>query len=166
MNRESIRQQLEPAIHAQLDELVSANHCGAGPLALTAGQTELRIRLTSVDRLACELESLSVTNPGFGRRSTDELNKMADLLADKLSYLEERLIVLEVDDVAADVQMRSESPHVDDSVRSYFEVHVGRSGITLQRFAKQDGQPRQTVPAALTRRILSRACVDLVDVAE
>ena len=165
MNREDLRILLEPAIAVQLDEIAESNHCGAGAIVKSVERSELRVRLASVDRLACEVELVSVTNPCFGCMSTDELSSVADELSESMSYLEERLIVLEVDPVLANVQMRSQVAHVEEDVRSYFEVHVGKLGVTLQRFEKQPGNQRQSVPAAMTRGIFLRACTDLLGAA-
>ena len=162
MNREELNAQLAPAIEAQLNELSNANHCGAGSVVKRMGRAEMRARIASVDRLACEVELISVTEPKLSSLSTEQLQAIADKLAESLSYLEERLIVLEVDSMAAQVQMRSEAPRVVAEAKSYFEVHVGKLGITLQRFEKQPSVKRQIVPAALTRNIFTRVCVDMV----
>jgi|GEM_PF-6908359 len=162
MNREELDAQLKPAIEAQLNELANANHCGAGSVVKRIGRAELRARIASVDRLACEVELISITDPRLNSLSTEQLQAIADRLAESLSYLEERLVVLEVDSLASDVQMRSETPRVEAEAKSYFEVHVGKLGITLQRFAKQPSTKRQQVPAALTRSVFTRTCIDLV----
>lgn len=162
MNREAISAQLTPAIEAQLNELANANHCGAGSVVKGISRAEVRARIASVDRLACEVELISVSEPKLSSLSTDQLQSIADRLAESLSYLEERLVILEVDSLASDVQMRSEAPRVEAEAKSYFEVHVGKLGITLQRFEKNPASKRQQVPAALTRSIFARTCVDLV----
>ena len=162
MKREDIRQQLEPALTAQLNELTAANHCGAGSLVNCIGRSEVRATITSVGRLACECELISVTDPQLAAIEPSELQNVANRLSQQLSYLEERLIVLEFDAVAAEVQLRSESPRVDDSIRTYFEVHVGKLGVVLQRFIKEPVKRRKIVPATFTRDVFCRVCVDLI----
>lgn len=162
MHRNDINNQLGPAIEAQLAELSNANHCGAGSIVKAVERSELRARIASVDRLACECELLTVTDPRLGSQTTDGLQALADRLSEQLSYLEERLIVLEVDRVASQVQLRSQEPRVTAEVRSYFEVQVGKLAVTLQRFEKEPGRQRQSVPATLTRDLFCRVCTDLI----
>lgn len=162
MNREQIQQLLEPALNQQLDQMVVANHCGAGSIVKNVSQSELRVRLDGVDRLACEVEMVDVSNPRAASMSTEQLTSLANVLSDQLSYLEERLVVLEIDSELADVQLRSQRPQQDAGVRSYFEVHVGQQGISVQRFSKQSGAARTHVAATLTRSVFVRLCVDLM----
>jgi hypothetical protein len=162
MKREDIREKLLPALTTQLDDLASADLCGAGSIVATIEQSDVRARIASVDRLACEFELISVTNQRLGSLSTEQLHVIADELSKQLSYLEERVIVLEVDHVVPQIRMRSKTPRVEGETRSYFEVQVGKLGLTLQRFSKQPGNHRTVVPAALTRDVFSRVCVDLM----
>lgn len=162
MNRAELHAKLAAAIEAQLTELSNANHCGAGSVVKRIGRAEVRARLASVDRLACECELVSVTEPKLSSLSTAQLQSIADQLAESLSYLEERLVVLEVDKLAEEVQMRSKTPRIEADAKSYFEVQVSKLGVTLQRFQKQPSAKRQQVPATLTRDVFTRMCVDLV----
>ena len=162
MHRSDIKNQLGPAIEAQLTELSSANHCGAGSIVKAINRSEVRARIASVDRLACECELITVTDPSLGSQTTESLQALADRLSEQLSYLEEQLIVLEVDRVASQIQLRSKEPRVEANVRSYFEVHVGKLAVTLQRFEKKPGCRRESVPAAMTRDLFMRVCTDLI----
>ena len=162
MKREEIKQRLELALNEQLNELGDANHCGAGSIVKSVGRSEVRARITSVDRLACECELISVTDPRLGSLETQELRNIADQLSQQLLYLEEQLIVLEIDSVAAEAQLRSENPHVEGVARKYFEVNVGKLGITLQRYEKLPNQRRQAVAATFTRSVFCRVCIDLL----
>ncbi len=162
MNRDELRNILRPAIVSQLDEMTAFNHCGAGSVVKAVGRSELRARMASVDRLACEVELISVTSPRMSSLDSQQLNRLAEELADQLSYLEERLVVLEIDKLVPSVQIRSDTPRVEDDTRSYFEVQVVKSGITLQRFEKSPTTRRTAVPSALTHGVFIRACVDLM----
>ncbi|MGI9457392.1 MAG: hypothetical protein ACR2NU_12585, partial [Aeoliella sp.] len=99
MNRDEIRAKIKTALQTQLDEMVGANHCGAGSIVQAVERAELRARFASVDRLACEVELISVTHPRLGSMSVSQLQDIANHLSERLSYLEERLVVLEVDQV-------------------------------------------------------------------
>ena len=162
MNRDDVHAKLAPAIEAQLNDLAQANHCGAGSIVKGVNRAELRTRLASVDRLACEVELVSVTEPKLSSLATDRLQQIADHLAASLTYLEEQLIVLEVDPLASQVQMRSKTPRVEAEAKSYFELHVGKLGVHLQRYRKEPSIRREQVAATFTRDVLTRLCVDIV----
>lgn len=162
MEREELRTKLTTAITNQLNDLASANHCGAGTLVKRINRSEVRVRLASVDRLACEVELVSVTDPKLGSLPVEMLQELADRIASEILYLEERLVVLEVDSMASLVQLRSATPHVESDSKSYFEVHVGKMGVTLRRFSKTPESRRKQVPGTFTRDVLNRLCVDLL----
>ena len=151
----------ETALTEQLDQLLTSNHCGAGTVSTDFAGCRINARLASVDRLACELELLKVT-PATSI-APERLKGLADQLAEQLSYLEERLIVLEVDPVAAKAQLRSRQPRLSGDTRSYFEVGVGRESVTLQRFVWRRTSGREAVPVALTRSVFVRASLDVAD---
>jgi hypothetical protein len=162
MNREHVCEVLEPSIREQLNELAMENHCGAGSVVKSVGRAEIQCRMASVDRLACEVELVSVSHPRMSSLSAEQLQAIADHLAEQLSYLEERLIVLEVDSALSSVQMRSRTPQVSADSRSYFEVQVAKHGVNLQRYCKKSTERRERVAAVLTREVFSRLCIDLV----
>ncbi len=70
--------------------------------------------------------------------------------------------MLEVDREAPEVQMRSMPPRDEAAGRCYFEVRAGRQGISLRRFRKVPGEPRQMIPATLSRDVFFRVCSDLI----
>ena len=158
MHPDTIRESLERQLH----DLETSNHAGAGHLSHQVQAVQLRARLQSVDRLACELENVTVAVPRFAAYTTEQLRQFADRLADDLSYLEERLVVLEVDRLANHVQLRSGQPRQEAERRSYFEVYVSRQGIDLSRYQKEPGSERERIPAVLSRDTVCRLCVDLL----
>jgi len=162
MNNDAIKSRMVPALTRQLDSLAKTNHTGVGRLTEQLKEICLKARLGSVDRLACQSESIAVSSPILSDCTVTQMRELADHLAGELSYLEERLAVFEIDQITPEVRIRSESPQTDVEARAYFEVQVGRSGISLKRFEKQPGHPRKVVPAVLTRGIFRRLCVDLV----
>lgn len=162
MQRDEILKLLTSSLKEQLDQLLAVNHCGAGSIMGSVGRTEIRARISSVDRLACEAELISCTDPSFNAMPIEEMQKIGDNLAERLSYLEERLIVLETDPCAKQVQLRSEAPRDEARRRTYFEIQIGKSGVTLQRFSKQPEAQRVPIPAAFTRDVFTRVCADLV----
>lgn len=130
-------------------------------LQLTWEAAELHCRVRSIDRLACEVESIHVRSPKCKSRDTNALATMAQQLADRLSYLEERLVLIEVDETEA--QVRSESPHVTSgNERSYYELVISTEGIALHRYLKEPHSVRRLIPAVLTRVVLMRLIGDLL----
>ena len=148
----------------QLDDLKNVNHCGAGTVRLRVEDRELRCRIASIDRLACEVDVAQVTW-SFENLDVDALDTLAGNIAERLSYLEESLVVVEKDTQHMEAQLRSNRPNtmIEDK-RSYYEIVVGKGGLVLQRFEKTNGEQRQLVPMIASKAILSRLCRDLLEV--
>jgi len=153
-------------INDKLDAFATSNYCGAGMLELQQDDCNLRCRVLSTDRLACEIESIQLLSNKLAVLGNDDLEVLAERLTDRISYLEESLTVVEKDVVAVASQLRSTSPLVVEGTKSYFELMVGRNGMLLQRYEKSAGNQRQTIPAVLTRAIIGRLCADLMELSE
>ena len=145
-----------------LDDLARVSDDQAKNVDVNLDVAELHCRFTQVDRLACEVNSIVVASPKCQQLTAEQLRTMASGLSKQLTYLEERLVVLEVDRETPEVQMRSMPPRDEGEARCYFEVQAGRQGISLRRFRKVPGEPRQMVPATLTRDVFFRVCSDLI----
>ncbi len=145
-----------------LDELARVSDDRAKKLDVNFDEAELHCRFNQVDRLACEVNAIVVASPKCQQLTAEQLQTMTSGLSEQLTYLEERLVVLEVDREAPEVQMRSMPSQDDVEVRCYFEVHAGRQGISLRRFRKVPGERRQAIPATFTRDIFFRVCSDLI----
>jgi len=153
---------LATVLGKHLDDLAQVSDDRAKNVDVNFDIAELHCRFVQVDRLACEVNAIVVTSTKCQQLSVQQLQAIASDLSNQLTYLEERLIVLEVDRETPEVQMRSMSPREEADANCYFEVHVGRQGISLRRFAKKPGKPRQVIPATLTRDVLFRVCSDLI----
>ncbi len=126
------------------------------------GGKQLTCDLLALDRLACAIESLSVRSAALAGVSIDGLKKIAEQLARRLTYLLEPVTPVEADAEQCVVQLRSNPPQQDERGRSYYELLVNKEGrITLCRFSKQAGSPREIIPAQLTREVLLRLVGDL-----
>jgi hypothetical protein len=145
-----------------LDELGSVHDDRAQNVDVHFDDAELHCQFAQVDRLACEVNAIVVASAKCQQLTAEQLRTMAKGLSEQLTYLEERLVVLEVDREAPEVQMRSMPSRDDVEVRCYFEVHAGRQGISLSRFRKVPGEQRQAIPATFTRDIFFRVCSDLI----
>lgn len=157
---------LRAQIESKLDEFATSNHCCEGMLVLSVVQCKLSCRVISTDRLACEIESIQVLSPKLGSLDVESLERLAQQLTERISYLEESLTIVEKDSVTMESQLRSTEPLVVEGTKNYFELMVGRKGMLLQRYQKSAGNRRATIPAVLTRAILGRLCEDLLVLCE
>lgn len=141
-------------------------------LAPAGGELEVR---TPTGRLVGQLETVDTVGAAFTRfdyQSTNLANATIDNLKDlstklqqRLTYLLEPISLLETDSESVSVQMRSNPPQVGDDGRSYYELLLRRGGeVTLRRYHKAPGQPRQVIPANVTREVLARLGEDFVAV--
>ena len=57
--------------------------------------------------------------------------------------------------------MRSNPPHKDSDRTSYYELLVSRTGeLSLVRYTRVGDQPREVIPAQVTREVLVRLASD------
>ncbi len=78
-----------------------------------------------------------------------------------MTYLLEPISPIELDSQGCVVQMRSTPPQKDADRTSYYELLVSRSGeLSLVRYTRLAGQPREIIPAQVTREVLLRLAGD------
>ena len=119
--------------------------------------------LVAVDGIGCAFESLTYKTDKLANSTVKDLKKLSDALTAKLNYLMEPISAVELDADSCTVQCRSNPPQQGEDGRSYYELLVRRGGdILLCRYLKQPGQPRQVVPAQVTREVLARLGEDFV----
>jgi hypothetical protein len=137
---------------------------GPGPLSVADGPYQLTLHLTAASTVGIAFDALDFAETGKPDRSTDALKAWGDRLAARLTYLMEPLIVLEVDALGGEVELRSQAPSARDTLRTYYEVHLRREGtLRLRRVAFDTATRRRTtVPCQLTREALERLTDDLV----
>jgi len=132
----------------------------SGEIRLTEGGLEIRVQLADWDRLGCLLEGLEIQHAQAVPRACDPIR-----ILDKVTYLGETLKLIEVDADAGRAILRSSPPCVFEDGVSFFELVLDRArglSLTRQTFDRQEGE-RRRVPAPLTRHVLERLLVDLVD---
>lgn len=154
----SVKQQLE----LELDRVAAL---GGGDIRVGVGNDRIEGHVTTVDQVGCAFESFALRTDRFAQSSIDDLKQVADGLASQLSYLLESISPVEIDRDACIVQMRSNPPQKDDDGTKYYELVVQRDGIFLSRYQKVSGQPREVVPASVTREVLGRLADDLCQAA-
>ena len=150
-------------IQAELARIHSQG--GVGRLEVDTGRGRLVCQLAAVDGIGCALETFVYQTDKLAGATMDQLKKLSDALTSKLNYLLEPITPLEADAESCTVQCRSSPPQQGDDGRSYYELLVRRGGeVALCRFHKKPGQPRQVIPAEVTRQVLERLAADFAAV--
>jgi hypothetical protein len=134
---------------------------GAQTLWAEEGGQRVTCQLEALDTLACSFSQLAVASDTLAGASGERLKKLADALSKRITYLLEPISPIEMDAEQCTVQLRSNPPERGDGHTSYYELLVRRGGeISLSRYTKQPGQPRQISPAHITREVLLRLVGD------
>jgi hypothetical protein len=139
---------------------------GGHLLEISHDAQELQCQLVALDSLACSFTKLALRADTLAAMSIDQLQRTAEQLASRLTYLLEPISPIEVDAHGCVVQMRSNPPHKETDLTSYYELLVSRSGeLSLCRFSRAAGEQRQIIPAQVTREVLARLAADFSAVA-
>lgn len=120
--------------------------------------------MTAINPLACALETLTLHAPQLANATSDQLDRIATTLSQRLSYLLEPISAVETDQDACVVQMRSNPPQRDDDGTSYYELVVRRGELSLCRYSKAAGHPRRVISAHVTSEVFDRLAADFVAV--
>lgn len=135
-------------------------------LIATDSGNQLQISLLAVDSIGCAFELIDYQCQQLQNRSTDQLQRLADELASRITYLLEPIRTVEVDSDHETVQMRSHRPQASEEGKSYYELLARPGSIQLCRYLKQRGAARERTPAHVTQEVLTRLVGDLVRAAE
>lgn len=121
----------------------------------------LHCDLTTLDRVGCEFTRFALSADRLSQATMDELKRVSEALAARLTYLLEPIKPIEQDADQCVVQMRSVPPQREADVTSYYEVLVRRGGeLSLCRWMKVPGDTRQQLPAQVTREVFLRLIGD------
>jgi hypothetical protein len=132
---------------------------------IDAGSRRLDCRLVALDSLACSFTRLALGAESLRNMPTEGLRQTAERLSARLTYLLEPISPIETDAQGCVVQMRSSPPQKETDRTSYYELLVSRSGeLSLARYARAAGQPREVIPAHVTREVLGRLAADFAAV--
>jgi hypothetical protein len=135
----------------------------ANEVRLAEGPIQLSLQLADWDRLGCSLARLEM-KPQPGSR----LNLDPAQIEEKITYLEERLKVIEIEEARGKAVLRSAPPQREGKVLSFFEMALDPTeGLSLVRYAydREQGE-RSLVSTALTRIALERLLTDLIHLAK
>lgn len=121
----------------------------------------LTCELAALESLACAFMHVTVASDVLAEATPKRLKDLGEVLSKRLSYLLEPISPIEVDAEQCVVQLRSNPPLQGDGQSSYYELLVHKGGqISLRRFTKLKGQPREVSPAHVTREVLLRLIGD------
>ena len=121
----------------------------------------LRCQLSALDKLGCAFQMFEVRSDSLASASMDRLKELSEALSRRLTYLLEPISLVEVDADQRVVQLRSNPPQKDETGTSYYELLVASGGrLSLRRYAKSPGNPRQPIPAQVTREVFFRLVAD------
>ncbi len=130
------------------------------------GGQRLECRLITVDAMSCAFDQFAVTADSLAGSSIEDLKKVGEALSTRLNYLLEPISPIEIDSEGCHVQLRSSPPQKDDDGTKYYELVVSHDGImSLVRYSKSSGSPRQTIPAEVTHEVWTRLVDDFSAVA-
>lgn len=109
-----------------------------------------------------QLGRMEAARSAAPRQSFERLRTKAELLADRLTYLGERLEIVDHDRRGMFIQLRSLPPMKDDNGIQFNEINLGRDTVTVQRiaFTRKD-EAKQQIPMALSQGMLDRLLSDL-----
>jgi hypothetical protein len=133
-------------------------------LKVKASDEKLRVEVKLADssRLGCLLDSLQIEHAKDGQLEVDPVQ-----VVERITYLGERLEIIESEGEEGLSILRSAPPRVDGEVISFYEMVLDRSTrLSLVRY-KHDPktEERTPMPAPLTRDALERLIGDLIEMA-
>ena len=133
-----------------------------GEIWSVEGDLRLGVNLADWDRLGCLLKKLEM-KPMRGH----SLEIDPECAADTITYLGEKLEVIEAEEACGRAVLRSAPPRREKEQISFFEMVLDRAkGMSLVRYVydRLRGE-RSQVPASLTRETLDRLLKDLITLA-
>lgn len=130
---------------------------------------DFEVAVRDFDKYTFLLDGVTITTKKANadvQLKVETLKKQAEQLSQKITYFLENLTLLEVDAAKLQVQMRSESPSVEEELLSYFEVMIhGNSKISLHRYQyDRETKKRQQAPFLVTTEVFERCINDFLDV--
>ena len=95
-------------------------------VAVERRPTRLALDLTAAGPVGLAFDALDFSPAAA--RPAESLRAWADRLAARVTYLMEPLVVLELDPVAGEAELRSQSPTARGELNAYYEVRLNTSG--------------------------------------
>lgn len=157
---------LHDEVEQRLQELTGWS--GEAPQTFSASTdsgAEVVLDLTTVDRLACGWQRLTIDAKTPAPLSPLQFRTVGQNLCRRLAYLLEPLQVVECDPEIGTMQIRSAPPQREGETVRYYELAVQRNGqLDLHRYTATRGVPgRAALEIVTTRETLHKLIPDLVD---
>ena len=127
------------------------------------GKLRVKIKLADSSRLGCLLDSLHLEHTEGGKMGVDPVQ-----VVERITYLGERLEIIETEGNEGMTILRSTPPRVDREVVSFYELVLERTTrLSLVRYKNDPRTKTRTpMPAPLTRDALERLISDLIELAQ
>lgn len=125
------------------------------------------LTLEAYDRYSVTLRQLEVSYDSSAAGQSDDeayLRRSAERAASRLTYLEEPLLLLELDPAEKLAQLRSDPPQQEGETLTYWEIFVSakpQPRARLARYRWQPGQGREQITYPATFATLGRLAQDL-----
>jgi hypothetical protein len=122
----------------------------------------MEVKLADSSRLGCLLDSVHLEHTEGGQLAAEP-----EKIVERVTYLGERLEIIETEGKEGMTILRSTPPLVDGEVISFYELVLDRSTrLSLIRYKYDpETEERTPMPAPLTRDALERLIGDLVELA-
>lgn len=137
-------------------------------VSVEAGPSRLAIDLVAADSIGVAFRSLELHRADRSGSGVESLRVWGERLSERVHYLLEPLVVLEVDQVGGTVEIKSKAPSHREGLKSYYELRIGPdASLRFGRVAySPDTKSRSTIDCRLTREAFERLVDDLADSAD
>ena len=142
------------------EQLQKAPPDQAVAIGASEGKLRLELKLADSSRLGCLLDRLHLEHAEGGQLAVDPAQ-----IVERMTYLGERLEIIETEGEKGMTILRSTPPRVDGEVISFYEMVLEESTrLSLVRYKYDpETEERTPMPAPLTRDTLERLISDLIE---
>lgn len=153
----SLSRKIADALDAQIERGEAA------PLTVEEGTRRLTLAVLANSAVGVALDHLELSAGGRPSWTIDELRAWGERVAQRVTYLMEPLVMLEVDPVGGEVEIRSKAPSARGDRRSYYEARLSCQGtLRLERVTFETAdRKRKHTSFQLSREVLERLVDDL-----
>lgn len=159
---------LSNELSRQLKSLGGSSGTAPQTVTLTGPDAvEVDVEFAAVDSMSCAVREIRLRVPSLVDAGADVLERWADAISQRVTYLLEGVGPLEVDEENAQVLVRSTPPDKQADGTTFYEIFLAsqsNGNFSLRRYRAQKGTPgRDQVDIQLTHQVLTRLVDDLVD---